>query len=66
MHEPYHSQYWRIDEKPQSMLCSSSHIALGNIIGPFAFKTKEAPVDLSGITANLIAYCVEIVVLGLR
>jgi hypothetical protein len=31
----------------------------GNIIGPFAFKASEAPVYQSGITAILVAYCVE-------
>ena len=36
---------------------------VGNIIGPFAFKTSEAPVYASGITAMLVAYCVEIVAL---
>lgn len=36
---------------------------LGNIIGPFAFKTSEAPVYTSGITAMLVAYCVKIVAL---
>lgn len=34
----------------------------GNIIGPFAFKTSEAPVYQSGITAILVAYCVEIAI----
>ncbi|KAK3637722.1 hypothetical protein LTR22_018123 [Elasticomyces elasticus] len=36
---------------------------VGNIIGPFAFKQSEAPVYASGITAMLVAYCVEIVAL---
>lgn len=36
---------------------------VGNIIGPFAFKSSEAPVYQSGITAMLVAYCVEIVAL---
>ena len=36
---------------------------VGNIIGPFAFKPSEAPVYTSGITAILVAYCVEIVAL---
>jgi len=35
----------------------------GYIIGPFAFKTSEAPVYRSGIIAILVAYCVEIAVL---
>jgi hypothetical protein len=35
----------------------------GNIIGPFAFKSSEAPVYRSGIIAIMVAYCVEIVVL---
>ena len=35
---------------------------VGNIIGPFAFKSSEAPVYQSGITAILVAYCVEIAV----
>lgn len=35
----------------------------GNIIGPFAFKTSEAPIYSSGIIAMLVAYCVEIVAL---
>jgi len=35
----------------------------GNIIGPFAFKTTEAPIYRSGIIAILVAYCVEIAVL---
>ena len=34
----------------------------GNIIGPFAFKTSEAPVYQSGIIAILVAYCVEIAI----
>ena len=33
---------------------------VGNIIGPFAFKSSEAPGYRSGITAILVAYCVEI------
>ncbi|KAH8892139.1 MFS general substrate transporter [Thozetella sp. PMI_491] len=33
---------------------------VGNIIGPFAFKSDEAPVYTSGIIAILVAYCVEI------
>ena len=33
---------------------------VGNIIGPFAFKSSEAPVYTSGIVAILVAYCVEI------
>lgn len=33
---------------------------VGNIIGPFAFKSNEAPVYTSGIVAILVAYCVEI------
>ncbi|TKA82447.1 hypothetical protein B0A49_00046 [Cryomyces minteri] len=36
---------------------------VGNIIGPFAFKSTEAPRYPSGIVAILIAYCVELVVL---
>ena len=35
----------------------------GNIIGPFAFKTSEAPAYRSGIIAIMVAYCVEIAVL---
>ena len=35
----------------------------GNIIGPFAFKSSEAPVYRSGIIAIMVAYCVEITVL---
>ena len=38
---------------------------VGNIIGPFAFKSSEAPRYRSGITAIMVAYCVEIVVLVL-
>jgi hypothetical protein len=34
----------------------------GNIIGPFAFKSSEAPVYRSGITAILVAYCIEMAV----
>ncbi|RDW62394.1 MFS allantoate transporter [Coleophoma cylindrospora] len=37
----------------------------GNIIGPFAFKSNEAPTYRSGIIAVLVGYCVEIVVLVL-
>jgi hypothetical protein len=33
---------------------------VGNIIGPFAFKSDEAPIYTSGIIAVLVAYCVEI------
>ena len=33
---------------------------VGNIIGPFAFKSNEAPVYTSGIIAILVAYCTEI------
>jgi hypothetical protein len=33
---------------------------VGNIIGPFAFKDNEAPVYTSGITAILVAYCLEV------
>lgn len=36
---------------------------VGNIIGPFAFKSDEAPTYTSGIVAMLIAYCVEIFLL---
>jgi hypothetical protein len=36
---------------------------VGNIIGPFAFKSSEAPRYPSGIIAIMVAYCVEIVVL---
>jgi hypothetical protein len=36
---------------------------VGNIIGPFAFKSSEAPTYPSGIVAIMVAYCVEIVVL---
>jgi hypothetical protein len=36
---------------------------VGNIIGPFAFKSTEAPRYPSGIIAIMVAYCVEIVVL---
>lgn len=36
---------------------------LGNIVGPFAFKTSEAPMYASGILVMLVAYCVEIVAL---
>jgi hypothetical protein len=35
---------------------------VGNIIGPFAFKSTEAPTYPSGIIAIMTAYCVEIVV----
>jgi hypothetical protein len=37
---------------------------VGNIIGPFAFKSSEAPRYPSGIIAIMVSYCVEIVVLG--
>ena len=36
---------------------------VGNIIGPFAFKSSEAPRYPSGIIAIMVAYCIEIVVL---
>jgi hypothetical protein len=36
---------------------------VGNIIGPFAFKSSEAPRYPSGIIAIMVAYCVEIAVL---
>lgn len=36
----------------------------GNIIGPFAFKSSEAPVYTSGIIAILVAYVVEICLLA--
>lgn len=36
---------------------------VGNIIGPFAFKSSEAPRYPSGIIAIMVSYCVEIVVL---
>lgn len=36
---------------------------VGNIVGPFAFIDAEAPTYESGITAVMVAYCVEIVVL---
>ncbi|KAL3256992.1 hypothetical protein ABHI18_007154 [Aspergillus niger] len=36
---------------------------VGNIIGPFAFKSDEAPQYTSGIIAMLVAYCVEIFLL---
>lgn len=36
---------------------------VGNIIGPFAFKSTEAPRYPSGIVAIMVAYCIEIVVL---
>ncbi|KAJ5771365.1 uncharacterized protein N7511_003416 [Penicillium nucicola] len=36
---------------------------VGNIIGPFAFKSDEAPQYTSGIVAMLVAYAVEIVLL---
>ena len=36
---------------------------VGNIVGPFAFKSAEAPRYPSGIIAIMVAYCVEIVVL---
>ncbi|KAH8647659.1 MFS allantoate transporter [Xylariales sp. PMI_506] len=36
---------------------------VGNIIGPFAFISTEAPAYRSGIIAILVAYCVEIAVL---
>lgn len=35
---------------------------VGNIVGPFAFKSAEAPVYQSGITAILVSYCVEVAV----
>lgn len=37
----------------------------GNIIGPFAFKSTEAPGYNSGIIAIMVSYIVEILVLGL-
>lgn len=36
---------------------------VGNIIGPFSFKSNEAPTYTSGIVAMLTAYCVEIALL---
>jgi len=36
---------------------------VGNIIGPFSFRSSEAPVYRSGIVAMLTAYCVEVVAL---
>lgn len=36
---------------------------VGNIIGPFAFKSNEAPQYTSGIVAMLAAYVVEIFLL---
>lgn len=36
---------------------------VGNIIGPFSFKSNEAPKYPSGIVAMLVAYCVEIFLL---
>ncbi|KAJ5629108.1 MFS general substrate transporter [Penicillium lividum] len=36
---------------------------VGNIIGPFSFKSDEAPEYTSGIVAMLVAYCVEILLL---
>ena len=38
---------------------------VGNICGPFAFKSSEAPRYPSGIIAIMVAYCVEILVLAL-
>lgn len=38
---------------------------VGNIIGPFAFKTTEAPAYTSGIIAVLVAFVVEIAALSL-
>lgn len=38
---------------------------VGNIVGPFAFKSNEAPTYSSGIIAIMVAYCVEIAVLVL-
>ena len=37
---------------------------VGNIVGPFAFKTEEAPQYISGIIAILVAYCCEIALLA--
>lgn len=36
---------------------------VGNIVGPFSFKSNEAPAYTSGIVTMLVAYCVEIVLL---
>jgi hypothetical protein len=36
---------------------------VGNIIGPFAFISNEAPTYRSGIIAIMVSYCVEIAVL---
>lgn len=36
---------------------------VGNIIGPFSFKSNEAPKYTSGIVAMLVAYCAEIFLL---
>ncbi|PYI35491.1 MFS general substrate transporter [Aspergillus indologenus CBS 114.80] len=36
---------------------------VGNIVGPFSFKSSEAPTYTSGIVTMLVAYCVEIVLL---
>ncbi|KAJ5664681.1 MFS general substrate transporter [Penicillium macrosclerotiorum] len=36
---------------------------VGNIVGPFSFKTSEAPTYTSGIVAMLVAYCVEALLL---
>lgn len=38
---------------------------VGNIIGPFAFISSEAPTYPSGIVAILVSYCVEIAILAL-
>lgn len=35
----------------------------GNIIGPFAFISTEAPIYKSGIIAVLVAFCAEIALL---
>lgn len=35
----------------------------GNIVGPFAFKSSEAPEYTSGIIAMLVSYCAEIVLM---
>ncbi|KAL2828005.1 major facilitator superfamily domain-containing protein [Aspergillus cavernicola] len=36
---------------------------MGNIVGPFGFKSSEAPKYTSGIVTMLVAYCVEVVLL---
>lgn len=42
-------------------------VCAGNIVGPFLFKTSEAPKYTTGIIGMLVANCIEVlVILALR